>query len=287
MQAEIIAALACPVCGAGLATAGASLRCPRGHAFDVARQGYVNLIAGRAPTTGETPAMVAARAEFLGAGHYAPLVDAVAVRASTAAGTEGMVVDAGAGTGHYLSAVLDRLPGRYGIAVDAAKAAARFAARAHPRAAAVVADVWRGLPVLMGTAAVVLNVFAPRNADEFARALRPEGTLIVVTPRADHLASLVRPLGLLRVDPAKDLRLDAALGRRFHLAETHRYGFDLALDHAAAGQAIAMGPSAWHVEPEALAERLADLPDPITTRVSVTLRLYHPRPSAPIMTARS
>lgn len=276
MQAEIVAALACPVCGDRLAADGANLRCPAGHAFDVARQGYVNLAAGRAPATGETPAMVAARAAFLGAGHYAPLVDAVALRAAAAAGTEGMIVDAGAGTGHYLAAVLERLPGRYGIAIDAAKAAMRFAARAHPRAAAVVADVWQGLPVRTGTAAVVLNVFAPRNADEFARVLRPEGTLIVVTPRADHLESIVRPLGLLRVDPAKELRLDAALSQRFRLAETHRYGFDLTLDHRTAGQAIAMGPSAWHVTPEVLAARLADLPDPLTTRVSVTLRLYHP-----------
>jgi 23S rRNA (guanine745-N1)-methyltransferase len=66
-------------------------------------------------------------------------------RATALAGDgPGLVVDVGAGTGHHLAAVLDALTAHHGVALDVAKAAARRAARAHPRAAAVVCDVWRG-----------------------------------------------------------------------------------------------------------------------------------------------
>ncbi|MGW0431575.1 putative RNA methyltransferase [Micromonospora sp. NPDC003197] len=70
--------LRCPVCGLALALAETSIRCPRGHSFDIAKQGYVNLLTGRAPHVGDSPEMVAAREEFLTAGHYQPISTALA-----------------------------------------------------------------------------------------------------------------------------------------------------------------------------------------------------------------
>ncbi|GAA3310313.1 hypothetical protein GCM10020219_015770 [Nonomuraea dietziae] len=79
MLADIVDYLACPVCRDGLRLTDGSLRCGQGHGFDVARQGYVSLLTGsQAPGTADSPAMVAARADFLAAGHYAPLADALA-----------------------------------------------------------------------------------------------------------------------------------------------------------------------------------------------------------------
>src|SRR5919206_373512 len=108
--------------------------------------------------------------------------------------------------------VLDRAPDAVGVVLDASRYAARRAARAHPRAMAVVADSWARWPVRDAALDRVLVVFAPRNGAETARVLRPGGRLVVVTPAADHLAELVGPLGLLTVDPAKADRLTAALG---------------------------------------------------------------------------
>ncbi|WP_187414662.1 putative RNA methyltransferase [Nonomuraea sp. PA05] len=79
MLADIVEYLICPVCGADLHLAGATVRCAGNHAFDVAKQGYVSLLTGSGqPGTADTPEMVAARAAFLDKGHYAPLADAVA-----------------------------------------------------------------------------------------------------------------------------------------------------------------------------------------------------------------
>ena len=85
MLDDVIGWLRCPACGAALARAGGTLRCPNGHAFDIARQGYVSLLASGLAPVGDTAEMVQARAAFLAAGHYAPLADAVAAAAVGAA----------------------------------------------------------------------------------------------------------------------------------------------------------------------------------------------------------
>ncbi|MGW2154611.1 putative RNA methyltransferase [Nonomuraea sp. NPDC001699] len=87
MLADIVEHLICPVCRADVELADGALRCAQGHSFDVAKQGYVSLLTGsRPPGTADSPAMVAARAAFLTAGHYAPLAEALAetVRARVA-----------------------------------------------------------------------------------------------------------------------------------------------------------------------------------------------------------
>jgi 23S rRNA (guanine745-N1)-methyltransferase len=268
--------LRCPVCGDALTDADpGTLRCGAGHAFDLARQGYANLLAGRAPAGADTAEMVAARADLLAAGHLDVITTAVVQQATALAG-EGLVVDVGAGTGHHLAAVLDALPDHHGVALDVAKAAARRAARAHPRAAAVVCDVWRGLPLADGCADLVLDIFAPRNGAEFHRVLRPDGALLVVTPHHDHLAELIGPLGLLQVDPAKADRLDRSLGGHFVLSEQRTYEQTLALSRADAARLVLMGPNAWHADPAELAERLAAWAQPVAATVSVNLGTYRP-----------
>jgi 23S rRNA (guanine745-N1)-methyltransferase len=262
--------LACPVCGEGLARRGATLRCPRGHAFDVARQGYVNLLAGDAPPSlGDTPEMVAARAEFLGAGHYEPLTAALA----EAVGDAARVLDTGAGPGHHLAAVVEAVPGRHGLALDASKHAARRAARVHPRVDAVVADVWRGVPLRDGAVDAVLDVFAPRHGAEFGRVLAPGGVLVVVTPTGRHLRELAQPLGLLEVDERKQERLDRELGGHFAERDRRELEFTMTLDHAAVSQVVAMGPSAHHADPAAAGA----VPDPVGVTASMVVRTYRPR----------
>ncbi|MGW5668739.1 putative RNA methyltransferase [Micromonospora sp. NPDC003776] len=284
MDPRILARLRCPVCGEPLAegTAGTAraLRCPRRHSFDIARQGYVNLLAGRAPHSGDSAEMVAARADFLAAGHYATVAAALATAATTAVGGRTaypLVVDAGAGTGWYLAAVLAALPDAVGLALDVAKPALRRAARAHPRATAALADTWQRLPLADRSAAVLLNVFAPRNGPEFHRVLDPAGTLLVVTPAEDHLAELVDALDLLRVDPAKADRVAGSLGGHFTEESSGVHRARLALTRTEVATLVGMGPSAWHTDPARLAERIAALPEPVPVTLAVRLGGYRPR----------
>jgi 23S rRNA (guanine745-N1)-methyltransferase len=270
--------LRCPHCGTPLAPAGGAVRCARGHSFDVARRGYLSLLPGDARHgSADTAAMVSAREAFLRAGHFDPLADALADDCERVAG-EGCVIDVGAGTGWYLARVLERLPGRRGLALDLSKHALRRAARAHPRATAVAADAWRPLPVRDDVAALVLSVFAPRDGAEIARVLRPGGALVVVAPTGRHLAELVPALDLLSVDERKRQRLAEKLDPYLEPAGERELEWALELGHAEVETLAAMGPSAHHVEPGELAERIALLPPPVAVTCSVTISL-HRRPA--------
>jgi 23S rRNA (guanine745-N1)-methyltransferase len=275
MLADAVPYLRCPVCAGDLACEGTALRCVAGHAFDIARQGYAGLLTGNAHTgTADTGAMVAARAAFLDGGHFAPLAGLIAERAAAGAPDGGCVLDAGAGTGYYLGAVLDRLPGRPGVALDISKHALRRAARAHPRIGAVTWDVWRPLPVRTSVASVLLDVFAPRNGAEFHRVLRPDGILIVATPAAGHLGELVKPLGLLTVDPRKADRVAATVGGGFAPAGTWPLEIPLRLTHAEAASLVAMGPSAWHTDPETQRARISALAEPVSVTAAFEVRVF-------------
>jgi 23S rRNA (guanine745-N1)-methyltransferase len=279
--ADVAPYLRCPVCAAGLTLRERVLGCEGGHRFDVARQGYVSLLPGDARTgTADTAAMVAARAQFLATGEYAPLTGAVADAVAEAVGEgAGLVLDAGGGTGHHLAAILDRCPAAVGLSCDLSRYAARRAARAHPRTAAVVADVWRGLPVRDGTVYAVADVFAPRNAAEFRRVLRPDGLLLVVTPQPDHLGEAVRRLDLLSVDEEKPRRLDEALSDHFTPAGSRPLRWTMQLGRPALRALVAMGPSAWHAGD--LDDRLSGLagqPEPLEVTAAVTVSTYRPLP---------
>jgi len=275
---EVVALLACPHCGAPLSVAtNSTLRCTAGHAFDVAREGYVSLLAGNALTSSaDTPEMIASRESFLSAGHYAPVRDAVArlLGRTLAEEAPGAILEVGAGTGYYLAGVLDAQPGRAGLALDTSKPALRRAARIHARVGAVACDVWGRIPVQDATMAAVLDIFAPRNIAEIARVLAPGGVLVVVTPRSGHLGELVDTLGLLSVDGRKADRLEEQLAGRFAPAESVVVEQALLLSHAAIADLAGMGPSAHHTDSTAFAQRVAALPEPHPVTLSVNVSAY-------------
>jgi len=278
--AVISQVLVCPNCRAALLREGAALRCVQGHSFDIAREGYVNLLPGGAgSSTADTPEMVSARRAFLSAGHFEAVATAVAraARAAAADDVPGVVLDAGAGTGYVVGTVLDALPLRPGLALDLSKHAVRVAARSHDRLGAVVADVWQSWPVRDRACALVLNVFAPRNAAEFGRVLDPRGALIVVTPESDHLVEIVGPLGLLSVDPHKEERLSASLDGLFERVDSDVVSYPISLDGAGVVAAALMGPSAAHLSADEIETRCESLRVPVTVTVAVTVGTYRPR----------
>jgi 23S rRNA (guanine745-N1)-methyltransferase len=279
--------LRCPNCGATLDLDGRVLRCARGHAFDVARQGYVALAPPRhriAP--GDSPDMVAAREAFLAGGHYRAIAEEIAAAIPShlvpPAGGSRLAVDLGAGTGYYLAALLRTHPGWHGVALDASRPALRRAARAHRRIAAVACDVWLQLPMQDASADLALNVFAPRNGPEIARILAPGGALVVVTPAPSHLSELVDALGLLDVGADKQQRLHAALAPRLESVRRRELELTMTLDRDELHALIAMGPSAHHLDARLLAERIAQVPHSRPVGASLVIETFQASRQAPV-----
>ncbi len=241
--------LACPVCRSAFGVADGGLHCVNGHDFDLARQGYLNLLGGAEPANADTAAMLAARGRVHAAGLFEPLAAQVATQLSGRM----TILEVGSGTAYYLTRALGDDPVAVGVALDVSKAAARVAAQADPRIAAVVADVWRPLPVRDRCLDAVLCVFAPRNLPEFARVLRPDGLLVVATPRPGHLAGLRDRHGLLEVPPDKADQLAAAASEFFELHDTRLLRRQVTVSAELAADLIAMGPNAFHRVPEDVA----------------------------------
>lgn len=250
----MVADLRCPACDEPLMAGERAFTCPRGHSFDRARQGYVNLLR---PTRlrGDTSEMLQARRRFLDAGWYAPLADAICDEVGAWLASSGIpsdarvLLDAGCGEGYYLSRLAETVSPQlttggwrlYGL--DLAKDAVRMAAGRTRAVTWLVANSKDRLPFGDASLGALLTIFAPRQADEFARTLTPGGLLLVVTPAEAHLAEARAALPwLLAPEPEKGERLRATLGGDFMLEGERSVTFPLALDAAALHDLAVMTP---------------------------------------------
>lgn len=187
--------LLCPVCGGALEADEKTYRCEKGHSFDRARSGYVNLMppAPGGKRHGDDKLMVKARTDFLNKGFYDPLSQAVADRVERFSGENVHIVDAGCGEGKYTADVLARLTavGKRAqiVGIDISKEALAQAARRSRAMTLCVASTAR-MPLADGWADVVLNLFSPFMGKEFTRVLKPGGRLIRVVPLKRHLWEL-------------------------------------------------------------------------------------------------
>lgn len=239
-----------------------------GHSYDVAKQGYVTLAAGKGiGHEGDSLEMVNSRETFLSNGHFAPFVeavsDAVADVVERAAGdADPVVMEAGAGTGYYLAHTLDLIEGARGVGLDVSVPAAKHLAKSHPRVGAVVADVWEQLPIRTGSVHALTVVFAPRNPAEFARVLVDGGEAVMLVADQGHLDELREPLGILGVEDGKIERLVAqSAGHLLPAADPELIEFPMHLGRDAIAAQVGMSPSARHLDPEVLQARLAELPE--------------------------
>jgi 23S rRNA (guanine745-N1)-methyltransferase len=166
------------------------LVCPRGHSFDVAKSGYINLLQPqerRSRRPGDTTAAIASRRRLHDRGVTQPLLQVI--REMLAASARDVVLDAGCGEGFYLGS-LARQAGFEGHGVDISIPAIDAAARRYPESEWIVANADRDLPYTNGSFSAVLSITARMNAGEFRRVIRDDGRLLVGVPGVDDLVEL-------------------------------------------------------------------------------------------------
>jgi 23S rRNA (guanine745-N1)-methyltransferase len=256
--------LACPICRSALEHAGSVLRCASGHSFDRAREGYYNLLAVQHKASidpGDSREMVAARRQFLGAGHYGPI--AARTCAIVQQLVEGKkwpcsILDAGCGEGYYLEAVAGSLPADISFAgIDISKWAIRTAAKRSQRIFWAVASN-RHLPFAPGSIDLILSMFGFPLWDAFAAAQPRGGQVLLVDPGPDHLIEL-RSVIYRQVNTTTPQSIEAALQAGYRLDDEQRLQFRVDLSSAAQiAELLTMTPHA-HRAPQEGREALARL----------------------------
>lgn len=262
--------LLCPVCGQALTRQLNSWQCPNRHSFDIARQGYVNLLTvdkKHAKHPGDTKEQVAARKAFLDAGYYAPIAQKVAELTVPLAPKA--VLDAGCGEGYYLTCLQEHLPETEFAGIDISKDAVRFAAVRNKNA------LW-----LTGTAAHlpfpdhsfdgVISMFALTMEEEYARVLADQGWYLQVIAGADHL------MGLKSIIYPEILRKEKILQpelKGFSLAKSEVLEFSFTLnDHQQIENLLSMTPHFFRISKEGAA-RLSEA-STLTDTAQVVFNFY-------------
>lgn len=261
----------CPVCGAVLQKADRSFRCEAGHSFDIARQGYVNLLPvqqkhSRHP--GDTPEQVRARREFLAGGFYAPIAEAVC-RLVKDCGCAGPILDVGCGEGYYSVRLADALQADL-VGLDISKDAVRYAAGQYKHARWLCATAAH-LPVKDHSIGLVSSLFALTLPEEFARVLRPEGAFLQVLAAPDHLLGLKSIIYPQLTDKPKD-SVPELPGFRLEKSEAVRFSFTVTGQQVQ--NLLAMTPHFYRIGAEGLA-RLQQT-ESLTDAASCVVNLYRP-----------
>jgi 23S rRNA (guanine745-N1)-methyltransferase len=238
----------CPVCGGSLHRVSSSYRCPHGHTFDVAREGYVNLLLPQEATKprGDTKAMLLARRRFLDVGYYAPI--STALNRYIASSDIGAVLEVGCGEGYYIGQAAAYLGGLSCFGVDISKEAARLAAKRYPGVQFAVEDAKRKLLFEDESIDAILSVFAPRNPAEFARVLRANGVVLVVSPEEDHLAEVRTAFNLpLGIEADKTAHIVEAFSGEFQFSIRTPIQYRITLNQTELRDLVMMTPNAFHL----------------------------------------
>ncbi len=261
--------LLCPICGAPLAKRERALVCPGHHSFDIARQGYVNLLPVQqkhSQDPGDTREQVLSRRAFLDTGTYAPILEAL-IEAAREYGASGELLDVGCGEGYYCAGLSQAL-GLPLTGVDISKEAVRAAAARYKGPNWLCATAAH-LPVGDEGVGLLTSLFALTLPEEFLRVLRPGGLYIQVVAAEDHLLGLKRIIYDRLTHKEKHTTQELPGLTRLH---SQHIAFDFTLTREQIPWLFAMTPHLFRIG-KAGAARLAQA-QTLEDRASCVLNVY-------------
>ena len=182
--------LKCPVCGQALLRDNRTWTCENRHSYDVAKEGYVNLLSAHksGDTTGDNREMARSRRDFLNKGYYEPLAKAVTDCLTKYSADGDSVLDICCGEGYYTAYASQRLDRRF-YGFDLSKNMVKLAAKRKCGAAFFVANI-SSIPICTNAVKAAFHLFAPFHAAEFGRIIADDGVILTAIPGKNHLLGL-------------------------------------------------------------------------------------------------
>ena len=243
-------------------------RCVNNHVFDKAKQGYANLLLANQKNSlepGDSAEMINARREFLNAGYYQPLADALThivddfLNRNEDKSSACHILDLGCGEGYYLHQIqasrLDHTGSHAKEAssdamkrgcmihyhgIDISKVAVKKAAQSQPDSQFAVASSY-SIPVIDNSVDLAFCVFAPLSFTEVQRVLKSGAWLVRVYPGPRHLYQL--KLALYDQVTLHEIPKENEF---FHVIENHHVSFTAAIHNQQdIRNLLAMTPLNW------------------------------------------
>ena len=261
--------LLCPICGESLTKQERSYRCPKGHSFDIARQGHVNLLPvqhKRSLNPGDTAQQVAGRRAFLDGGFYAPIREALCTLAKEHH-CSGLILDVGCGEGYYSAGLAEAMNAEL-LGLDISKEAVRYAAGRYKAATWICASAAR-LPVREESVGLITSLFALTMPEEFHRVLQPAGAYIQVLAAEDHLLGLKQ---IIYPELHHKEKFTTPEVPGFRLLESRKLQFTFTVEGEQVQNLLSMTPHVYRIGKEG-AERLRQT-EKLTDTASCVLNLY-------------
>lgn len=237
----------CPLCKSILELEDKSLVCNKKHCFDLAKEGYVNLLpvnSKKSKDPGDNSKMMLARRSFLDLGHYKLLADKLVELIRNIPGNEKMtILDTGCGEGYYTGYIKNSIKSLNMLGLDISKVAVRNASKKYKDVNFCVASAFE-LPVKDTSIDIILRVFAPSSESEIQRVIKAGGYFIAVTPGERHLYQL---RDIIYSDVNQDLN-QPVFSKGFDLKETVKVKYSLDLkDMKTVMLLLDMTPFGWKI----------------------------------------
>lgn len=241
--------LRCPLCKDGLRMEGASLRCGKGHCFDISAKGYVCFLPGGKPSGRYNRAFFESRRRILEAGFYDHILEGI--QSLSGLRQAKVILDTGCGEGYYAKRLREELDACV-LGLDYSQDGIRLAASGGNRVCWMAADL-ANIPLRDHRAECVLNLFTPANYGEFGRVLATSGLLVKAIPGPEHLAELREQVrGRLRRVAHSEQPVASYFAAHFHMEEQFRLTRTLPLSREQLPELLRMTPLMFGLEPQAL-----------------------------------
>lgn len=247
----------CPICQSPLIQhiPSKGYYCENKHHFDMAKEGYLNLLPvqhKKSKEPGDSRAMMRSRRNFLEAEYYLPMAKAIAalIDKNRIENPVIHILDMGCGEGYYSRQIENHCQKSTELdlhGIDIAKNAIFAAAKKQANARFIVASNKR-LPYSDNYFDLILRVYAPSNDQEVIRILKPEGLLLTVTPGPRHLWQLKQ--FIYKKVNEHDITVELPDG--FEKVESQRLSYTIQPDQTNRLALLQMTPFAWRAKAEML-----------------------------------
>ena len=240
--------ITCPNCSSVLKLNERSLICSNNHCFDIAKQGYVNLLQGSKKYDNYDKASFENRKTVLEAGLYDAILEFIIEYIGKFPEKEN-ILDVGCGEGYYSNKIAGRLH-KNTFAFDISKDSIALAARADRENLVkwFVSDLAH-IAVKDGSMDFILDIFSPANYDEFSRILKSDGRLIKVVPGENHLAEIRNKVkSLLKNSDYSNKRVIDCFSDSFDIDFSERLTYSCKLSPETLQALIEMTPLLFNVD---------------------------------------